>query len=94
MTMRDDFAVFILTHGRPNKVYTYKTLRNQNYSGRIYLLIDDEDESAREYQEKYGDEVIVFNKTEAASLVDVGDNRPDHRVYARNVILGLLGTWA
>ena len=88
MTMRDDFAVFILTHGRPNKVYTYKTLRNQNYSGRIYLLIDDEDESAREYQEKYGDEVIVFNKTEAASLVDVGDNRPDHRgvVYARNVI--------
>ena len=29
--MRDDFAVFILSHGRANKVYTVKLLERINY---------------------------------------------------------------
>ncbi|WP_277611348.1 hypothetical protein [Escherichia coli] len=38
--MRDDFCAFILTHGRPDKVLTYRTLRRAGYctarySGRL-----------------------------------------------------------
>lgn len=29
--MRDDFCAFILTHGRPDKVLTYRTLRRAGY---------------------------------------------------------------
>lgn len=31
--MRDDFCAFILTHGRPDKVLTYRTLRRAGYGG-------------------------------------------------------------
>ena len=31
--MNKDFAVFILTHGRANKVDTYNTLIKQGYTG-------------------------------------------------------------
>lgn len=30
--MRDDFCAFILTHGRPDKVLTYRTLRRAGYN--------------------------------------------------------------
>ena len=33
-----DFAVFILTHGRPDNVITFNTLKKANYTGKIYLL--------------------------------------------------------
>ncbi len=29
--MRDDFCAFILTHGRPDKVLTYRTLRRAGW---------------------------------------------------------------
>ena len=32
--MRDDFAVFILTHGRADNVATIKALRRGDYSGK------------------------------------------------------------
>lgn len=86
--MRDDFCAFILTHGRPDNVATYKTLRKQGYTGKIYLVIDDEDKTGDRYRELYGDEVISFSKSEAAMLFDEGDNFNDRRavVYARNAI--------
>ena len=46
--MRDDFCVFILTHGRPDRVITYKTLLNAGYTGRVYIVIDDEDKTENE----------------------------------------------
>tara|TARA_R110000868_G_scaffold343366_1_gene604399 strand:+ start:708 stop:1577 length:870 start_codon:yes stop_codon:yes gene_type:complete len=86
--MRDDFCAFILTHGRPDNVATYKTLRKQGYTGKIYLVIDDEDESGDRYREIYGDEVITFSKSDIALTFDEGDNFSDRRavVYARNAI--------
>lgn len=36
--MRDDFCVFILTHGRPDNVRTYNTLMRLGYTG--YVLMD------------------------------------------------------
>jgi len=91
MAMRNDFAVFILTHGRPEKVYTYATLRKQNYTGKIYLLVDSEDDTVSAYRERYPNEVVVFDKSEVADTFDVGDNFPNHRgvVYARNAVFGV-----
>lgn len=82
-----NFVAFILTHGRPNKVYTYRTLRKQGYTGDIVLLVDDEDDLAEEYKDRYGDEVYVFCKSEVAKYTDACDNwsRRDVILFARNV---------
>ena len=84
--MRNDFAVFILTHGRADNVPTYNTLRKQGYAGKIYLIVDDTDEQQDLYKEKYGDQVVIFNKQTAIDLTDSLDNFGLHKavVYARN----------
>lgn len=85
-TMKNNFAVFILTHGRADNVITYNTLRKQGYTGKIYLMIDDEDKQADDYKKKYGKDVIVFNKQKAIEFTDSGDNfgKRNSVVYARN----------
>lgn len=96
------FAVFILTHGRANNVYTHGTLRNQGYTGKIYMICDDEDKQLDQYVKLYGEEsVIVFNKQEAIDETDSGDNfkKRNSVVYARNISfkiaasLGLTHFW-
>ena len=84
--MRDDFVALILSHGRADRVETYKTIRGAGYTGPIRILVDDEDETVDEYHERYPGEVVVFSKEEAAKLFDVGDNQTARRgvVYARN----------
>ena len=85
--LRNDFCVFILTHGRADRVYTYKTVRNEGYTGPIYLVIDNEDDQADEYIRRYGEEyVIIFDKAARAEKTDTPDLSPDHRtiIYARN----------
>tara|TARA_R110000751_G_scaffold55897_4_gene119771 strand:- start:2354 stop:3199 length:846 start_codon:yes stop_codon:yes gene_type:complete len=81
-----NFAVFILTHGRPDNVKTYNVIRNRGYTGKIYIIIDNEDPTAKRYYEKFGDEVVMFNKKEIAETFDEADNFNDKRaiVYARN----------
>ena len=37
------FAAFILTHGRPDNVVTYKTLRACGYTGDVFFIVDNED---------------------------------------------------
>ena len=86
--MQNNFCVFILSHGRPDRVFTYKTLRDKGYTGKIYLICDDEDKQLDKYKEVYGKEsVIVFNKQEAIDLTDSGDNfkKRNSVVYARNI---------
>lgn len=84
--MRDDFCAFILTHGRPDRVYTYSTLIKAGYTGKIYLVIDDEDKTESEYRKRYGDKILQFSKAEIANTFDEGDNTNDRRaiIYARN----------
>ncbi len=81
-----DFAVFILTHGRPDNVLTFHTIRRMGYTGDIYIIIDNEDKSANRYYELYGDKVVMFDKAAIAETFDEGDNFQDRRavVYARN----------
>jgi len=89
--MSDNFAVFILTHGRPNNVITYRTLEKQGYTGPVYIIIDNEDETADEYRRIYGDKVIMFDKLAISKTFDTGDNFDDRRtiVYARNACFGI-----
>lgn len=84
--MRDDFVVFILTHGRAENVHTYDALKRAGYTGKIILLIDNEDSKADLYYAKYGDEVYMFDKADVASRTDSMDLSDDHRciLYARN----------
>lgn len=86
MKHRTDFAALILTHGRSNSVVTYNTLRRQGYSGRIVLMVDDEDSQIDAYQKKFGDQVVVFSKQAAIDMTDSGDNfqKRNSVVYARN----------
>jgi hypothetical protein len=81
----EDFAVFILTHGRADNVKTYKTLKRFGYTGKIYIVIDNEDKSAEDYYKNF-ENVVMFNKKEVAKTFDEGDNFVDRRsiVYARN----------
>jgi glutaredoxin len=85
--MRQDFCVFILTHGRPDKVKTLNTLKSSGYAGKTYLVCDDEDKKLNSYIKKYGkDMVLIFNKNEIAKDFDEADNF-NHKtaiVYARN----------
>ena len=86
--MRDDFAIFILTHGRANNVVTLKALKASNYTGRYYLVIDNEDKQADEYYRLYGkDKVIMFDKLKKSTefdTCDVPDAKRNAIVYARN----------
>lgn len=81
-----NFAAFILTHGRPDNVRTYKSLRKHGYTGKIYLVVDNLDKTQNEYKKKFGDEVIIFDKVEISKTFDLADNFDGHKsiVFARN----------
>lgn len=82
----NNFAVFILSHGRANNVRTLKTLDDGGYTGETIIICDNEDDQIEDYK-KLGKKVIVFNKEEEMKCTDTEDNFKDHRlvVYARNV---------
>jgi hypothetical protein len=89
--MRDDFCAFILSHGRPDRVHTYRTLLRAGYTGKIYIVIDDEDKTADEYRKIYGDKVLQFCKREYAAKLDEGDNtgKRTSTIYARAAMFDL-----
>ena len=83
----NNFCVFILSHGRPNKVLTYKTIRDCGYTGLIYIVVDNEDPAVDNYIDNYGEEsVVVFNKKEMADEIDEANNFDNRNVivHARN----------
>ena len=83
----NDFAVFILTHGRADNVITFKTLKKCGYTGPIYLVIDNEDKMTNEYIKNFGEEnVKIFDKKKMADSIDEGNNFDNRKViiHARN----------
>lgn len=83
-----DFAVFILSHGRADTITTYKALRDGGYTGRTYVVIDNEDDQEDLYRQKFGDDIIQFDKRDYLEKTDLGDLDTDRRigVFARNFI--------
>ena len=93
--MDKHFAIFILTHGRADKLYTLKALKKGGYTGKTYLLIDNEDSQADEYIHKYGREnVVIFDKAAVIKKTDTMDNFEKHNaiVYARNAVFDVAKT--
>tara|TARA_R110002020_G_scaffold370749_1_gene582376 strand:+ start:343 stop:1200 length:858 start_codon:yes stop_codon:yes gene_type:complete len=86
-----NFAVFILSHGRPDNVITYKTLKKLRYKGKIYIIIDNEDKTQKKYYKNFGNKVIIFDKKAIAKTFDAADNFEDRRtiVYARNACFNI-----
>ena len=88
MMENKDFAVFILSHGRADTITTYKALRDGGYTGRTYVVIDNEDDQEDLYRQKFGDDIIQFDKKDYLEKTDLGDLDTDRRigVFARNFI--------
>lgn len=88
---RSDFCLFILSNARPDSVFTYKTLRKHGYTGKILIVVDNEDITADKYKENYPNEVIIFNKKEVAKYTDSGNNFGllNAGVFARNAIMNI-----
>ena len=79
--------MFILTHGRPDNVLTYNTLRKCGYNGKIYLIVDNEDSHIEAYQKNFGIEYVkIFNKKAMADKIDEANNFDNRKVivHARN----------
>jgi hypothetical protein len=72
-------------------VHTLTTLKRCGYTGKVYLVIDDEDATAPDYYARYGDQVLMFSKEAIAKTFDEGDNFSDRRTitYARNACFEL-----
>lgn len=88
MSEQIKYAVFILTHGRPNLQHTADSLRKCGYTGPIYFVCDTDDKTANELEAKYPGQVVKFSKAEWAEKTDTMDtfNRMDVVVYARNAV--------
>ena len=80
------FVAIIISNRRPDRVYTYDTLRRSGYTGDVIVLIDDEDETAETYRKKYGEEAVTFSKKKYFDQTDRGDNFPKKNtgLFARN----------
>lgn len=90
--MTNSFCVFIISHGRADKVVTLRTLKRCGYIGPLFIVCDNEDKTIKEYRDNYGENmVLVFDKPHYASLVDSCDNFQNRRTttHARNACFDL-----
>lgn len=83
----NECAIFILSNGRPDKVKTYDYLK-ASFSGDVYILCDDQDETLPAYKDKFWSKVIVFDKDEWVKKSDPMDNFNSKKsvLYARNAV--------
>lgn len=83
----NNFVVFVLTHGRAGNIKTLSTLKKCGYTGRVILVVDDEDEQLKRYIDLYGvKNVETFNKNDIKERFDQMDNFKENKTvfYARN----------
>lgn len=85
--MRKDFAIFICTHGRPDRQHTFNTLMSVGYTGEIIFVVDDEDNSVSELRRLYPkNKIMTFCKQdfiEESPTVSLIPNRKTI-LYAKN----------
>lgn len=89
---RNDYIVFILSHGRPNNIKTINSLQKFGYTGKYYIVVDDTDISINEYIKNFGkDSVIVFNKASVMQETDTMniDSNASVVLFQRNACFDL-----
>ncbi len=88
--MRNDFAVFICTHGRPHAQHTLNSLLNCGYTGRWYLILDDTDSTIQDYIDEYDPKhIIIFDKNHYINnCKDIGDKDGHYKciLYAKMAV--------
>lgn len=90
--VNDDFALMILSHHRANDVKTIQAFKDADYTGKWYIIIDNEDKQADDYIRNFGkDHVIVFDKSSYDGKFDIMDNFEGRGVptYARNAFFDI-----
>ena len=90
--MRSDFAIFILSNRRADSVTTVQSLQKSGYTGKWYIIVDNEDETIYNYIDLYGeDHIIIFDKSFAASITDTCENSGKRGavVFARNMCFNI-----
>lgn len=83
----NNFAVFIISHGRPDNIKTLRLIRARGYTGKVYFILDNEDKTIDKYIENFGiDSIKVFDKQAMADKVDEGNNFDNRRTttHCRN----------
>lgn len=85
--MRNDTAIFILSHGRADKQDTLSTLQSLKCEIPIYIVVDDMDDDLEAYKAKYNN-VLVFDKKAMREKIDTMNNGDiwSSCLYARNFI--------
>ena len=83
-----EFAIFIITHKRPNNQLTYELLRRIHYTGKVVFVVDNLDPTIDEYRKNFGDDVVVFDKPYYVENTDTGRvvPYPNFAVFARNAV--------
>ena len=86
MKYREDFCIFILSANRPDKNYTWNTVKKYNYSGKVYVVVGTDDKQLERYKEVYKDNLIIFDKEDYKGKFDKMDNfdNKNYVVYPRN----------
>lgn len=69
--MLDNFAVFITSHGSPFNIPSLKAIRDSGYTGAVYIVVDNLDETLSDY-ELLDEQVIVFDKMHYVHTLDIG----------------------
>lgn len=89
--MLNNYAVFILSYGRPDNIVTIPTLRKAGYEGKIFIVVDDKDKTLEQYKANFGEDLLVFSKDELKGSFDIMDSSDDDRcvVFARNKVYDL-----
>jgi hypothetical protein len=81
--------VFILTHGRPKDIPTVQVLKNGRYTGKLYFLLDNEDDTVDEYRAQYGAEnVLIFDKQAVYDVTDTMELTGEKKaiIFARKAV--------
>jgi hypothetical protein len=84
--------IYIISHGRPNNQRTYNLLRSCGYTGKITIVVDDEDKTMIDYYKAVESdsnvEVGVFSKSAFIDCTDTGMITPmrNFAVFARNAV--------
>ena len=89
--MRNDFCVFILSNGRPDNIKTLETLQRSGYTGKWYIVIDDEDPTGNQYKSTYGDKVLVFSKAKNPEILLTWIDRFYDPVISAQINYGPIG---
>jgi len=80
-----EFAIFIITHRRPELQHTYSSLLRCGYTGQVYFVLDDTDDTIQQYIDLFGaDNIYIFNKNHYINSAEY-DNGDCKEVFASAV---------